>query len=76
MDKAGKSDSLKSKRTQRSSFTSDVARSGNLICVQNGQSAYSQSYRALSDLFSFAVLSGNTAWLRSLVARERGEEGE
>jgi hypothetical protein len=27
-------------------------------------------------LFSFAVLSGNAAWRRSFLARERGEEGE
>jgi hypothetical protein len=33
-------------------------------------------YRALSDLFSLAVLSGNAAWNRSFLARERGEEGE
>ena len=33
-------------------------------------------YRALWDLFSFAVLSGNAAWLCTFVARERGEEGE
>jgi hypothetical protein len=29
---------------------------------------------ALSDLFSLAVLSGNAAWLCSLVARERSEK--
>jgi hypothetical protein len=33
-------------------------------------------YSTLSDLFSFAVLSGNAAWRRSFLARERGEEGE
>jgi hypothetical protein len=33
-------------------------------------------YRALSDLFFFAVLSGNAAWRRSFLAREREEEGE
>ncbi len=33
-------------------------------------------YRALRDLFSFAVLSGNAAWLCTFLVRERGEEGE
>lgn len=33
-------------------------------------------YTALSDRFSIAVLSGNAARRRFLVARERGEEGE
>jgi hypothetical protein len=30
-----------------------------------------KKYRALSDLFSLFVLSGNAAWRRFLVARER-----
>ncbi len=34
------------------------------------------AYRALSDLFYLADLSGNAAWCRLLVGRERGEEGE
>jgi hypothetical protein len=33
-------------------------------------------YRALSDLFYLADLSGNAAWRRLLEGRERGEEGE
>ncbi len=35
-----------------------------------------QSHRTLCDLFSFAALFGNAAWLCTFVARERGEEGE
>jgi hypothetical protein len=34
------------------------------------------AYRALSDLFYLADLSGNAAWRRLLVGRERGEDGE
>jgi hypothetical protein len=33
-------------------------------------------YGALRDLFSFAVLSGNAAWLCTFEARERRKEGE
>jgi hypothetical protein len=33
-------------------------------------------HRALWDLFSLAVLSGNAAWPGSFLVRERGEEGE
>jgi hypothetical protein len=45
--------------------------------VKNGGVKFDRLYYgALQDLFSFAVLSGNAAWLCTFVARERGEEGE
>jgi hypothetical protein len=44
------------------------------IPFRNNQSY--TTYRALSDLFYLADLSGNAAWRRLLVGRERGEEGE